>query len=778
VNAAEWLEFILPHLKVDSGPDERGEHVAWCPLHADGTGKPPHAPNLNVSVRGWYCHVCQKGGSLKQLIREMGIKPPGLSHRKGEGRVRTWYDYRDEQGNLLFQVGRKVPKGFTQRRPDGKGGWLYSLNRTRRVVYHLPELIGRPNETIWIVEGEKDADRLAALELVTTTNPMGAGKWLNEYSESFRGRDVVIVPDNDQPGLAHARNVAQDLKGTTRSIKIVRLSELPDKGDVSDWLNAGHTKDELIRLADETPIHETASDTPEHMVSVQTPSPGPRPQADQILDLAAEAGYELMHDRQGTAFARIRANGHWEAWPVGSSAVRSWLTLLFHNQHDRAPNLTALNTAVNALQARARFEGTTVELHNRVAWCNDAIYYDLCDAEWRAIRITSDGWEIDDSPPPLFRRYGHQLAQVTPMTGGNLKVLFEILPIKDSEMQMLVLAHLASALIPSISHPVLILHGPQGSSKTISSRVIRRLIDPSVAEAVSLPDKPEQLIQTLAHHWMPVFDNVSVLPRWVSDTLCRTATGEAFSKRTLYTDDDDFIWSFRRCPVINGINVAAVQPDLLDRSILIGLEPISSDQRRSEKEIWKQFDNQRPMLLGALFTALSAAMREKPNLLPCSLPRMADFAHWGMSIALATGTAPRAFLAAYDTNIGRQNAEVINAHPLASAVLNYALSRKAWSGQASDLLKELNAYASTVQIDIKDKLWPKQPNVLVRRLNELIVNLRATGLHVAIDRDKRGSRIELRLLNKTGDDGDGSVSVSSPISSPPNCLPFSEMERR
>jgi hypothetical protein len=138
------------------------------------------------------------------------------------------YDYCDERRKLLFQVIRFEPKSFRQRRPDGRGGWIYNMKGVRRVLYRLPELLesARTDATVYIVEGEKDADALFSQDLIATCNPMGAGKWRDEYSELLRGRNVVVIPDNDEPGSQHARQVVRSLWGKAKSIKIVNLAEV------------------------------------------------------------------------------------------------------------------------------------------------------------------------------------------------------------------------------------------------------------------------------------------------------------------------------------------------------------------------------------------------------------------------------------------------------------------------------------------------------------------------------------------------------------------------
>lgn len=207
--------------------------------------------------------------------RSMTTQPP---------RIVATYDYRDENCELLFQVVRKEPKAFSQRKPKEGGAWEYKLGDVRRVLYRLPELLAAdPQETVFICEGEKDCDNLARLGLVATTNAGGAGKWQPEFTETLRGRHIVILPDNDQPGEAHAELVAGQLKGLAASVKVVRLPELPEKGDVSDWLAAGGDAAQLAELV--SAAAEWAPADPGAMLDDEEASddaspvdPGPLPQ--------------------------------------------------------------------------------------------------------------------------------------------------------------------------------------------------------------------------------------------------------------------------------------------------------------------------------------------------------------------------------------------------------------------------------------------------------------------------------------------------------------------
>jgi len=173
-------------------------------------------------------------------------KPSGKPSRT----IADTYDYCDETGSLLFQVVRYEPKEFKQRRPNGKDDWVWNLEGVDPVLYQFPELMSAdPAKPVFICEGEKDVDRLIAIGLVATTNPMGAGKWKPEYARCLKGRSVVVVPDNDKAGSDHATAVAVSLQGQAKSLKVLELPGLPEKGDTTDWLDQGHQVEELIELA-------------------------------------------------------------------------------------------------------------------------------------------------------------------------------------------------------------------------------------------------------------------------------------------------------------------------------------------------------------------------------------------------------------------------------------------------------------------------------------------------------------------------------------------------
>lgn len=657
-------------------------------------------------------------------------------------RIVATYDYHDEQGSLLFQVVRYAPKSFKQRRPDADGGWIWSLKGTRRVPYRLPELLGSDVEAwVFVVEGEKDVDNLRSINLVATTNPGGGGKWTREFGRFFKDRKVAVIGDNDRDGRKHEAAVAKSLGPVVSDLKVIRLPGLPEKGDVSDWLAAGHTGADLMELV------ESEKDSPQltpdamNLIAEAANAASRRSQADMLVELVEEVGVKLFTDTTDDTFARIEVSGHFETHRCRSKRFKQFLTRSSWEQKHKVPNSNALSSAMNVIEAKASYEGRRYRLYNRVAACEGSFWYDLSDAKWRAVRITTAGWEVVSRPPVMFRRYAHQQPQVEPKCGGDLKRLYDFVNLKMPEHQLLFSVYLVSCLIPDIPHPIPTLHGPQGSTKTTALRCGRRIVDPSATETLSMPRNPAELVQQLAHHWMPIYDNITFIPSWISDTLCRATTGDGFSKRELYTDDEDIIYSFRRCCGLNGINVAAYQPDLLDRCILFGFSRPSRSERRQETELWAEFDRVRPQLFGAALDALSGAMTIQPTLQLPGLPRMADFASWGAAIAETLGHSAESFLKAYEKNYLLRNDEVLVNDPVASAVLRLAEDRLDWEGPASELLATLGKIAPDLNIDTRSKGWPKADNALTRRLNVISTNLSAVGVTVTTGARTSGGRL-------------------------------------
>jgi hypothetical protein len=253
MNAGDAIELLARF----EGVKRRGSGwQALCPAHADRN------PSLSIDVRNGKILIhCHAGCSQEAVLAAAGIEPPELfmDSDAAKPHMIAEYNYRSTQGELLYQVLRFEPKGFCQRRPDGNGGWLRNLHGVRRVLYRLPELLAA--KSVLVVEGEKDVETALTLDFIATCNSGGAGKWRDEHSESLRGKMVTIIPDADEPGRKHARAVATSLYGKAESVKVL---ELPNAKDLSEWVAKGGTRDELLELIRSATEYQPCVSSPEY----------------------------------------------------------------------------------------------------------------------------------------------------------------------------------------------------------------------------------------------------------------------------------------------------------------------------------------------------------------------------------------------------------------------------------------------------------------------------------------------------------------------------------
>ncbi len=283
----QWNKFYDRFMEIKSTAGKY--HKCLCPFHDDSD------PSLSFnSETGLFkCFGCNESGDafhfyklkhglasfpevLQGIGQDFGINGSGsrsTTTGKGNGRIVAEYEYVDEKGDLLFQVVRFDPKDFRQRRPDGKGGWIWNMKEVQRVPYRLPEVLKA--ELVLIPEGEKDCDNLRKWGFTATTSPGGAEKWEAQYNEALAGRDVILLPDNDMPGRKHIEKIAKSLKDVARSIKVVELPGLKEKQDVSDWIETGVTKEELEKMIAECPPWEPEEDPEEAAKSLFPRGPFP-----------------------------------------------------------------------------------------------------------------------------------------------------------------------------------------------------------------------------------------------------------------------------------------------------------------------------------------------------------------------------------------------------------------------------------------------------------------------------------------------------------------------
>ncbi|SDF12653.1 hypothetical protein [Thalassobaculum litoreum] len=480
-------------------------------------------------------------------------------------------------------------------------------------------------------------------------------------------------------------------------------------------------------------------------------------QADTLIGLVAEAG--LFHAADGKGYADLNINGHRETWPIRSKGFKHWLARRFFEITGGAPSSEALQSALNLVEARAHFDAPQMEVHVRVAGHDNRLYLDLADDAWRAVEIDQEGWRVVDEPPVRFRRASGMQPLPLPTAGGSLEMLRPFFNVSSDDDFVIVVSWALAALRDHGPYPVLVLSGEQGSAKSTFSTILRTLLDPSSAPLRALPREDRDLFITASNGHMLTFDNVSGLPSWISDTLCRLATGGGFSVRQLYSDQDEVLFEAQRPIVLNGIEDIVTRPDLADRAILLTLEPIREECRRTEKDLWAAFEKARPLILGALLDAVSTGLRRLPETRLEKLPRMADFALWATaceSVMWDDGT----FCRAYDDNREEAVDSVIEADQVSSAVRSMMGTRTEWTGTASDLLGALSSAVS--ERVAKAKTWPETPRALSGRLRRAAPFLRKAGIGIEYSKEGRARTRVIRIFREPDIIGESSSRPSAP----------------
>lgn len=693
--------------------------------------------------------------------------PPTRHPQRGEPTA-VW-EYLDANGRRCAIVARfdgengdKVVLPLTwQENGRGRGRWTWAALPDQRPLYHLDQLSSRPDSVVLVCEGEKAADAAQMLlpDIVATTSSGGSKAAAKTDWSPLDGRKVIIWPDVDEAGKAYAADVMRlAFDAGARSVAAIEPPEDAKRSwDAADAVEQGWDEPRArALLLSAKPLEIRSSSTAEdtqagglpggspftHSTSQQSQadrfaqeaveeSPGsPRrrrkPQRDQVLGLCASI--DLWHDEGYEAWATIRVRSHYENWPIRSREFRRWIAAQYYQDCGGPLGGQAMEDALRVLDARAVNEGCQHQVFIRSGETLGTIWIDLCDREWQAVKITQAGWEVVSRPDCKFRRTQAMKPLPMPEKGAFIEELSNFVRVSREEDMILIVAWLVAALRPHGPYPILLLNGEHGSAKSTTCRILRKLVDPARAALRSVPKDEQNVAVEAANAWVIAIDNMSGVPGWLSDALCKVATGSGLTTRRLHTDREQEVFDAARPIILNGINDLAERGDLASRGIPLYLPSIPEAERRAEEDLWADFEAAWPNILGCLFDGVSRAMQRKGQIRLDRLPRMADFARWAEAAAPALGWEPGQFLAAYDRNQkGAMDSKFEN-DAVAVAIRDKLLSDfpDGFCGTPTALFTALMLHAPEARDQRRG--WPASAATLGKHLRRIAPMLRTAGI--------------------------------------------------
>lgn len=524
--------------------------------------------------------------------------------------------------------------------------------------------------------------------------------------------DNDIKPDSPNIGIKAATKAAKVVSG------IVAIPELNNEAcDFWDlWDKQG--KEAVLVLIDAA-IKAQAQTS--GMFEVE--GSNNKNQASELVHFVQERA-ELFHDENQDVYAQDLATR--ETRRLDGRPFRDWLVATYYKAAKKSPREQSVREALNTLGGLARYQGECHEVSVRVAMHDGAYYLDLAEpGSNRAVCITDKGWEVVQDSAVRFLRPETLRPLPVPIAGGNISILWPLMNIPEN-VRLLVIAWLIESLRPDTPFPILELIGEQGSAKSTTQMMLRRLIDPNACDLRTGPKKKEDIFIGAAINWVVSYENISYLSGEVQDALCIIATGGGYAKRKLYTDADESVINAKRPIVLNGISAAVTAQDLIDRTISIEVPVI--EERLEVTALWATFQTEYPKLLGALLTIFSKALAILPEteLPKANRPRLTEFARLGMAIATVMGQNGHDFLEQFKANRQEAIARTIDASPVASALIDWFIEDRQKLKTIMSV-KQLLATITNKKPSHADN-WPHSPKGFGDILRRVAPALRQMGI--------------------------------------------------
>lgn len=435
---------------------------------------------------------------------------------------------------------------------------------------------------------------------------------------------------------------------------------------------------------------------------------------DEKIIATAERQDELFSSDDGRSYATFTDNGHSYTLLVQEEDYADFLRRRFRASYKRPVESKHLKNPVHYIRAVAK-AGPKYKVKVRVAGHEGAIYIDLCNKKGQAVEVTAGGWHVVDNPPVRFRRT-RLMAPLPEPKEGTIDALRRFCHVTDEDWPLIV-GWLVAALRPEGPYTVLSMEGRPGSAKSTMARVCKALVDPSTAELTAEPNNVEDVMLQAFKSWAVAYDNLSKLDQRLSDTLCLLCTGGSYSRRKLYTTEDQTTFSVKNPVVISSVKGVITARDLVDRSLLITLPRFEEGEKRlSEREFDVDFAKAYPAIFGALLDGVASALKNLPTVQVKHTARMADFAEWVTAAEPGWGFKPNTIMEAYQAMRLRAAKLVIDT-PLGLALVE--LAKQNWKGTAKQLAEKLG-----------QGRWPSDPKELSGEVRLLTPDLEKVGVSV------------------------------------------------
>lgn len=469
---------------------------------------------------------------------------------------------------------------------------------------------------------------------------------------------------------------------------------------------------------------------------------------DAVLAKVLQEG-DLSVTCDGRVYYTATEYGRRRTYSIGGEGLRRLLGRLYFLQTNRPLPEKVMKELEGHLAALAEAQGKHEEVWIRVGEAGEDIEIDLGTDDGSVVHVSKSGWEIRESATVKFWRPPGMQPMVIPEKspdglGSLILILSYVLRLSDSD-GVLVAAFMLGCLFPRGPYPILELHGDPGSGKTTIAWMLKRLLDPFGEGLSGAPKDPRDLVLAARNGWILGLDNCSDCPSWLADALCRLSTGGSHRTRRLYSNDEESVVTVQRPAIITAVQNVLTRGDLQDRAIAIECQNIPARQRRTLAEVQSEYSEFAPLVLGQMFTALSASLKNMSKLRPKSLPRLADFAHRVIAAESELRWSDGAFERAYANNQHARHADRLEDSLLAETVVAFMRSRRNWTGTPTALLNHLDHLAGAHAQ--RDRTWPGTPSVLSRRLKDLRPNLTAAG--IAVTSTRVGGRLAGRTMTLT-----------------------------